>query len=65
MDALDASPYADNTIVVIWSDHGFHLGEKRHWEKFSVWDEAARSPAADHRPGGDAGGGDGGHAGSA
>ena len=44
LDALDASPYADNTIIVLWSDHGFHLGEKMHWEKRSLWDESTRVP---------------------
>jgi len=38
--AFDASPIADNTIVVLWSDHGWHLGEKLHWRKFSLWEEA-------------------------
>ena len=38
--ALDASPYADNTIVVFLSDHGFHLGEKHHWQKATLWEEA-------------------------
>ena len=33
LDALDQSPYADNTIVVLWSDHGYHLGEKGDWGK--------------------------------
>jgi arylsulfatase A-like enzyme len=32
--APDASPAADNTIVVLWGDNGFHLGEKLHWRKF-------------------------------
>jgi arylsulfatase A-like enzyme len=36
---LDASPYADNTIVVIFSDHGWQLGEKKHWRKFSLWED--------------------------
>lgn len=44
LDALAASPYADNTIVVLWSDHGFHLGEKRTFSKFSLWEEATRTP---------------------
>jgi len=44
LDALDSSPYRDNTIVVLWSDHGFHLGEKRHWEKFALWEKATRTP---------------------
>jgi len=36
---LDASEYADNTIVVIFSDHGWQLGEKEHWRKFSLWED--------------------------
>ncbi|MFQ6131518.1 MAG: sulfatase [Armatimonadota bacterium] len=41
--ALDESPYADNTIVVVWSDHGWHLGEKLHWRKFALWEEATHN----------------------
>ena len=44
LDALDRSPYADNTIVVLWGDHGWHLGEKLHWRKFALWEEATRNP---------------------
>jgi arylsulfatase A-like enzyme len=44
IDALDASPHADNTVVVMWTDHGWHLGEKQHWRKFALWDEATRTP---------------------
>ena len=44
MKALRRSPHADDTIVVITSDHGFHLGEKRHWGKYSLWGEATRVP---------------------
>ncbi|NJL19159.1 MAG: sulfatase-like hydrolase/transferase [Bdellovibrionaceae bacterium] len=33
LDALEKSPYKDNTLVVLWSDNGFHLGEKLHWQK--------------------------------
>jgi len=43
IDALDSSKYADNTIVVLWSDHGWHLGEKLHWRKFSLWEEATHN----------------------
>lgn len=42
LDALDASPHKDETIVVLWSDHGWHLGEKKHWRKFSLWEEATQ-----------------------
>ena len=44
LDALDASPYADNTIVVLWSDHGWELGEKEHWGKHSPWEGSMRVP---------------------
>lgn len=42
--ALDESPAADNTVVVLWGDNGFHLGEKLHWRKFVLWEEATRVP---------------------
>ena len=41
---LEASRYADNTIVVIFSDHGWQLGEKEHWRKFALWEEPTRMP---------------------
>lgn len=44
IDAFDRSAYRDNTIVCFWSDHGWHLGEKHHWRKFTLWEEATRSP---------------------
>jgi len=44
LDALDKSSYRDNTIVVLWGDHGWHLGEKEHWRKFALWEEATRAP---------------------
>lgn len=44
LDALDKSPAKDNTIVVLWGDHGWHLGEKQHWRKFALWEEATRAP---------------------
>lgn len=44
LDALDASPVRDKTVVVLWGDHGWHLGEKSHWRKFALWEEATRAP---------------------
>jgi arylsulfatase A-like enzyme len=44
LDALDASPHAENTIVALYSDHGFHLGEKDRWTKFSLWERSTRVP---------------------
>ncbi len=44
LEALDASSFAYNTIVILWGDHGWHLGEKHHWRKFSLWEEATRAP---------------------
>jgi arylsulfatase A-like enzyme len=49
--ALDASAYADNTIVVLWSDHGFHLGEKFHWHKLALWERSTRVPLLVRQPG--------------
>ena len=40
LDALENSPHADNTIVVFITDHGFHLAEKHHWQKATLWEEA-------------------------
>lgn len=44
LDALDESEHAENTAIVLWSDHGQHLGEKRHWRKQTLWEEATRVP---------------------
>jgi len=44
LDALDKSPHADNTIVVFWSDHGYHLGEKERYRKFTLWDNSTHVP---------------------
>ena len=51
LEALDNSPYADNTIVVFWSDNGYHCGEKDHWEKTTLWEQASLTPMAIRLPG--------------
>jgi arylsulfatase A-like enzyme len=43
LDALEKSEYAQNTIVVLWSDHGYHLGEKNRVAKQSLWERDSRS----------------------
>lgn len=44
LDALDSGPNAENTIVVLWSDHGWQLGEKEHWQKYTPWRAVTRVP---------------------
>lgn len=51
IDALDKGPLAENTIVVLWSDHGYHLGHKEHWEKFALWNQATQVPIIFSAPG--------------
>jgi arylsulfatase A-like enzyme len=42
--ALEQSEHAHNTLVVLWGDHGWHLGEKEHWRKHALWDVSTRTP---------------------
>lgn len=51
LEALDRNGYADNTIVVLWSDHGYHLGEKEITGKNTLWDRSARVPLIFAGPG--------------
>lgn len=44
LKALEDSKYADNTVIVLWSDHGQHMGEKKHWRKQSLWEESTQVP---------------------
>lgn len=44
LDELENSEYANNTIVVLWSDHGYHLEEKLTFRKFTLWEEATKVP---------------------
>ena len=51
LDALDEGAYGDNTYVVLFSDHGFHLGEKERFAKRSLWEDGARVPMIIMGPG--------------
>ena len=55
LDALEQSPARDNTIVVLWSDHGWHLGEKEHWQKYTGWRLCTRVPLIIRVPKGSSG----------
>lgn len=46
IEKLNNSKYAENTIVVFWSDNGYHCGEKNHWEKNTLWEQATKTPMA-------------------
>lgn len=56
LKALENSKYANNTIVVLWSDHGQHLGEKKHWRKQALWEESTKVPLYFKVPGQKGGG---------
>lgn len=56
IEALKNSKYADNTIVVLWSDHGQHLGEKKHWRKQALWEESTKVPLCFNVPGNESNG---------
>lgn len=51
IDALDRSPHGADTIVVLWSDNGWHLGEKQQWRKHTLWEESTRVPLIIVAPG--------------
>lgn len=44
LEGLEQGPHRENTLVVLWSDHGFHLGEKQHIAKRTLWEESTRVP---------------------
>ncbi len=55
LEALEESPHANNTVIVLWSDHGYRLGEKSTFAKHALWDAATKAPllfAAPNLPGG-------------
>jgi len=51
LQALSAGPNKDNTIIVLWSDHGWQLGEKQQWRKFTLWERSVRVAMAIVAPG--------------
>jgi choline-sulfatase len=51
LDALERNELDDDTIVVLWSDHGYHLGEKQITGKNTLWDRSARVPLIFAGPG--------------
>lgn len=51
LDALEASPYKRNTIVILWSDHGYHMGEKNTFQKHTLWDRSGVAPLIIKAPG--------------
>lgn len=44
LDALADSEHADNTVIVLWSDHGYRLGEKSTFAKHALWEVATKAP---------------------
>ncbi len=51
LDGLKNSKYAENTIVMLWGDHGWYLGEKMRYGKTELWQEASRVPMMVKVPG--------------
>ncbi len=51
LDALAASPYADSTVVALWVDHGWSLGDRYHWKKWALWQSSTQVPFIIARPG--------------
>ena len=51
LDALESGPHADNTIVVLAGDNGWHNGEKNHFSKYTLWEPATKVPLMISVPG--------------
>ena len=51
LDAIADSPHHDNTYVVLFSDHGWHLGQKERWAKMSQWEASTNVPLIIAGPG--------------
>ena len=61
VDAVDRSPFRDNTVIVLTSDHGYNMGEKDYLFKNSLWEESGRVPLIIRAPGVAKAGGVAGH----
>jgi len=48
---LEETGVADHTIICLWGDHGWHLGEHGHWGKVTNYEDATRSPLIISAPG--------------
>jgi serralysin len=44
LDAIESNPNLDNASILVWSDHGYELGDKQTWNKFTLWEESANIP---------------------
>ncbi len=51
LSQLEASGVSDNTVVILWGDHGWHLGEHAVWGKHTLFEESLRSPLIVSYPG--------------
>lgn len=51
LEGIEKSGYLENSIIVVWSDHGMHMGEKENWEKFTLWERSTRAPLFIMAPG--------------
>ncbi len=51
LNALEVNGLSDNTIVIVWGDHGWHLGDHRVWGKHTLFEAALRSPLIIRVPG--------------
>lgn len=51
LEALESSKYAENTVIVLWSDHGYRMGEKGTFAKHALWEPATNAPLMFVAPG--------------
>lgn len=51
LNALKVNPRGRETYIVLVSDHGWHLGEKKHWCKGAIWEQTTHIPFIVHGPG--------------